>query len=435
MPVSVTANTQDPGDQTQISLKMLPWQAKLFTLLLILPSEFSFNIGSFHLKGYRVFLLLMFIPCFIYVFGTKKIKSLPSDWFLLAYGFWIILALCIHQGTGSGLESGGITMVESLSAYLIARTCIRTPASFAAFVKLLIIIVFILSLTTIPEALTGNNIIRPHSHHSGPRMGLERAMGPFDHAILYGVFCASIVSLSIYTPTRMLSGDMSNKLKTSWVIVASFMSVSSGALAAVIVQLGLATWKKLTREVHSRWRIFGLLVLLAYFTIDLLSNRSPMRVILHRLTFNADTAYNRLIIWEWGTKYNVAEHPLFGIGFSEWVRPAWMHSTSMDNFWLVNMVRYGLPAFFFLASAILYLFIKSNRVKITDKAVNSMRTGWSFSMIGFIIAGCTVHFWNNLFVWLFFLLGSGAWFITSNKANDNQHSCPHPEQGISTKKV
>ncbi len=131
-------------------------------------------------------------------------------------------------------------------------------------------------------------------------------------------------------------------------------------------------------------------------------------MLLSYLTFSPATAYFRLIIWEWGFYHNALVNPLFGIGENEWVRPSWMHSTSMDNFWLVQMVTYGIPAFVFLATGTV-LFL-ANQPRALSVAAAQMRKGWVISMIGIMVAGCTVHYWNHSFVWYFFVLGLGGSF-------------------------
>lgn len=397
-----------------VSIITLNWQVKLFFLALLIPSDLSFNMGEFRLTVYRVLLLGSIVPCFLRVVRGRAGCTLPTDWLLCGYSCWIVLALSLHMGIAGGLKSGGILVVESYGSYLLARAFIRNERDYAGFVKLLVLVVIGLSLITIPEALTGKNFLRPHVNHIGGRLGLIRAFGPFDHPILYGMFCASAVSLSLYVPIKNLLEQGAHVGRALWVTGAAFMSVSSGALAACLVQLILALWNRMTRGMAKKWRLFSCLLVLAYITIDLISNRTPMRVILHRLTFSAETAYNRLIIWEWGTEHNVAEHPWFGIGFADWVRPSWMHSTSMDNFWLVNMVRYGLPSFLLMAAGGILLMLAVMRQANLSEPAKLMRTGWGFSMIGLIIGGCTVHFWNQSHVWFFFLLGSGAWMAAQD---------------------
>lgn len=360
----------------------------------------------------------MFLPCFKAVFSGQVVNKLLADKMLLYFSCWIFLSLAITHDFNKSLESGGIQVLESFGSYLIARRYIVNDFDFRCLVKLLIFTVFALSIFTIPESLTGRNLIRPHIPHIDPRMGLNRAFGPFEHAILYGVFCASIFSMSLYVPTSPT--NKSNTSRTIWVFIATLMSVSSGALAAAIIQLLLTAWEKMTSTLSSRWKVLSFILLNIYILIDLLSTRTPLTVLLHRLTFSAHTAYNRMTIWEWGTRHNVAQHPWFGIGFHIWTRPSWMHSTSMDNFWLVIMVRYGLPAFFFLSYAIFLLFYKAGTNKdLHEGYLAKIRFGWLFSMTGFIISGWTVHFWNNLYIWFFFLLGSGAWLSFTHSPEEH----------------
>ena len=47
-------------------------------------------------------------------------------------------------------------------------------------------------------------------------------------------------------------------------------------------------------------------------------------------TFSTTSAYNRIIIFEYGSA-EVMRNPIFGIGLGDWIRPVWM-SDSMDNF-------------------------------------------------------------------------------------------------------
>jgi hypothetical protein len=142
--------------------------------------------------------------------------------------------------------------------------------------------------------------------------------------------------------------------------------------------------------------------------IDLFSNRTPFHVVVTYLTFSTGSAYNRLLIWEYGTA-EVWRHPFFGIGFADWVRPAWM-SGSMDNFWLVIAVRYGMPAFLLLAAAFVSMIGALGRLRI-DRGKNHCRSGLFVSLGGLIVAGCTVDYWNAIYCWLLFMLGCGMWML------------------------
>jgi hypothetical protein len=105
-------------------------------------------------------------------------------------------------------------------------------------------------------------------------------------------------------------------------------------------------------------------------------------------------------------------NPLFGTGFGDWQRATWM-SDSIDNFWLLVAVRYGLPAFICLAAAMLLVMRALGRIDIDDAYVSRCRSGLLVSLAGLVFAACTVHYWNAIYCWLLFLLGSGMWMLHS----------------------
>jgi hypothetical protein len=155
---------------------------------------------------------------------------------------------------------------------------------------------------------------------------------------------------------------------------------------------------------------------LAYVVVDLMSNRTPLKVFMTYATFSAHNAYWRSIIFEWGMK-NVWANPLFGIGLNDWVRPHYMNSGSMDNFWLVMAVRYGIPGFLLLTIGYVISTAKVMRRNFdTDMRLTLFRRAWVFSVLGLSFTLCTVHVWTNLYSFVFFFFGAGIWLITAEPA-------------------
>ena len=200
-----------------------------------------------------------------------------------------------------------------------------------------------------------------------------------------------------------------------------FLSLSSGALLAMVMQLGLIAWAWMFRKTEARWAILLGLTALAYIVIDLLSNRTPLRVFMSYATFSAHNAYWRGIIFEWGIKnvFGDASEGIpsaiwFGIGLNEWIRPSFMRSGSMDNFWLVIAVRYGMPGFLLLAVGYLYGIWKVMRHDCGgDRILTNLRLGWVITFIGITFSLCTVHVWTNIYSFLFFLFGAGMWIVST----------------------
>jgi hypothetical protein len=388
----------------------------LFIVGLLLP--IMVMVGPIRLSPYRIVLILAFLPI-LYAIATGAWRLRMPDVFIILYALWPGLAIFWHHGAANGLEPAGIHVIESFGAYGLARCYIRSLEDFervlrAFFISLLVLIPF-----AVYEAVTYRIILwdiagMVSKTFSGAnrefRLGLQRVHGPFQHPILYGVYCASLLGLLVLTVRRGAFGQP--LLRFMVVGVATFLSLSSGPLVAFMVQVAMLCWMLATHYVPYRWWIFMAGGATSFFVVDALSNRTPFEVLISYATFNQANAYNRIHIWNFGMA-EVERYPLLGIGFNEWENAFWM-SQSMDNFWLYNAVRFGLPALLFLALAILAAMLMIGRLKRLTPAERNVRTGWAISIAGLIIAGGTVHFWNAVYSHFFLLLGSTMWLLDAH---------------------
>ncbi|MDH5557324.1 MAG: O-antigen ligase family protein [Alphaproteobacteria bacterium] len=394
-----------------------PFFVTLFLIGLIFPPDTSFHLGTIRLSPYRVVLILALVPALARLLSGKVGRFNAIDGLIGAHAAWAALALFVNHGLAAGVEPAGIYIIEAFGAYLIGRVYIRSAEDARALIRAMFMIVLFIAPLALYESLTEQNLFRDPVRavmgmgpirHIGPRMGLERAFGPFEHPILYGVFCASIMGAVYYV---MGLGRLSLK---AWamagvVAAATFFSMSTGPLVALLGQVGLIGWDRLTSRIRNRWKLLTGLIVAAWIFVSIVSTRDPVRVFIWYFAFSRESSYNRILIWEYGTA-EVARHPIFGIGLGDWIRAPWM-SSSMDNFWLVEAVRYGLPSLIFLVSAILLLTVRITRGQRIDQEFGRFRSAWLVSLAGIALAGATVHFWNALFVLFFFFVGSGAWLL------------------------
>lgn len=384
------------------------WQDYLLTtflLTLVLPASAHFSLGSFALTPYRVLLLLAALPCMLLVVWRVVDRLRLYDVLVLAHAAWITIALTANHGVGVGVESGGMFAAEVTGAYFLARVSVRDLWSFRRFVRVLTIIVIGLLVFTLPEALSGNRVLLNlfggvATDWEGPRLFVYRAAGPFHHPILLGVFCSSALGL-YWMSSRARQRTSSRLLIAGGIALSAALSVSSGALMSVIFQSMLIGWERITRRLPRRMLILALILCLLYILIDLASNRDPLSVAISYLTFNPQTGYYRMAIWEHGVA-EVIKHPVFGIGFNDWSRPIWMSSSSVDNFWLLTAMRFGLPGLTALICLIVHLCYHVVRLG------TSVHLGWTITMCGLIVAAFTVHLWAQLFAFLFCFLGAGV---------------------------
>jgi hypothetical membrane protein len=363
-------------------------------------------------------LIVMILPMMLQLLSGRKGRMHLFDMLVMAHCAWAVIALINWGGIAQGIESGGIYVVEFAGAYLLGRLYIRSYEDFAAMARAYVGLVLATLLFTVPEALTGIHILHdgisgavggPMAPFIEPRMGLERTFGPFDHPILYGVFCASAFSLAYLVVAERRLMNLSGMAKVIGVGLATFMSASGGPYVVLMMQGFVAAWERVLGKVQGRWAALFTLFGLTYVGIDLFSTKTPFHVFVNYFTFSKQSAYNRILIFEYGTA-EVARHPVFGIGLGDWERPVWM-SDSMDNFWLVTAVRYGVPAFLLLLGLLLGILWKAGQRKNLPPEWRRARHAWAFTLFGITVAAATVHLWNALFVLFLFLIGSGAWLL------------------------
>lgn len=395
-----------------------PLIGMVFVFVLLVPAEF--DIGSLKMNLSRIYLLIL-MPVLVVQFFQKRFgKFYLSDWLFILYVFWMGVSMMVNNPSRL-VQNVGSTGLEFIGGYFVGRMAIRSADDFEKIVKFLAIIVLSTLPLAVMEAYTSKpilieifNAIPGVSSYSDvqhePRLGMWRAQVMLVHPIHYGIFCCSVFTLVFVG----LNGQIS--FSRRWLMalaigICTFLSLSSGAFLALILQLGLISWAFVLRYFSLRWLLLIGISSFAYVVVDILSNRSPVEVFLSYATFSSHTAYWRKQIFEWGMK-NVWDNPFFGIGLNDWVRPYYMYSGSMDNFWLVNAVRYGIPGFLFLGCGYALMIL---RIAFTNLANNTrllrFRQAWVITFCGLTFALCTVHIWTVVYSYLFFLFGAGSWLL------------------------
>ena len=384
--------------------------------LVSLAIPVNFNVGPFRMSPYRIILVLTFLPMIASLLAGKCGKITTTDILLGGYALWSLLATIVHEG-GGALSFGGIATIETFGAYLVARHAIRNVDDFLRFSKIMfyMLLVFVPfaaleSYTSDPVYLKVFKVLGRTIADAGndPRLGLDRAQVAFEHPILYGVFASTTLSLLYYAPRKNAAGV--SGFRKAWAsVVATFFSLSSGAFIPVVVQTGLIAWNTVLQKFEWRWKLFVGLVVMAYLVIELGSNRNAFRVFADYLAFNSGNSYWRVLIFNYGIQ-NVWDNPIFGFGLgNDWVRPHWMVISTVDNLWLVIAMRYGIPGFLLFAGAYLSVIIRLVRAKNLSEVENNQRYALAFIAVSIVIAVSTVWLWNATYVYLMFILGSGAW--------------------------
>ncbi|MEM7236802.1 MAG: hypothetical protein AAF501_03110, partial [Pseudomonadota bacterium] len=315
-----------------------------------------------------------------------------------------------------------LNAIETMGGYLIGRVFIRNADDFKAAVLLLFRIVLLMLPFAVIEALTARNLLLEVANAIGksyvlvqkePRWGLDRAQGTFEHPILFGVACGTILTL-VYFVLGYRRGRLTRIFKAALVGFTAGLSLSSGPLSALMAQTMMLCYDGVFRRLKGHWTLLAISVLCLTILIELVANRTSAEIFISYFAFSQATAYNRLHIWTYGSA-SVMNHPVFGIGFNDWVRPYYM-SSSIDMFWLVPAVRHGIPAALLLQITFFSIFLGTIFKRLRDPRLAAFRLGFVLCLVGYYVAGWTVHYWNEVYLQFMFILGSGVWLLEERQA-------------------
>lgn len=394
--------------------RVLPLIVVLFLASLLVP--FLIHAGPLRLSVYRILLILTFVPVVISWVTGHAGRLRVADLAYLMYCVWAMVSFTYNHGT-AGIQAGGIVFFETLGPYLIARVSIRSVEAFEQMVKVFFRIVVILLPFAFIEAVFERNLILDFAERvmdvpsrvvKEPRLGMQRVQGPFEHPILFGVFCGAGVAL-----TWLVMGFGKffwyKSTRTGTVLLTGFFSLSAGPMAGMATQVGLLIWNRILRGFRGRWKLLFVLFITMWVGLELVANRPAAQIIFQNFSFHSGNALMRLHIWNFGTE-NILNNPVFGLGFNDWERPDWM-LPSVDMYWIIGGMRHGMPGLFFTFLGFFAVFLPLAFRKGLDPRRKACQLALCACLVAFFVTGWTVHYWNATYVLLHFLLGSGLWML------------------------
>jgi len=380
----------------------------LLVFSFLISSQFSIVILGLRFSVYRIVLLFVFLPVAKIFFS--RINRLPVDNFVFAVAGLMFVSMIVNHGSDE-LAFAGSQVLETIVPYLMGRVYIQNKENLIALAEVHFKLILLLLIPVIYELFTGYNLYintfggEVLRNEQSIRFGLYRAEASFDHAILLGIFAAAGFALTSISKKNGIA-------KYLVILVVTFTTISSAAYLMLAIQIVML---KIKRLAHARLSSFAFVLIGAYIFVNIFSNRTPMEVLSSYLTMDPATAYYRILINSYAMDA-VMQNPYFGIGLHNWPRPDWM-PPSIDDFWLVIAVQYGLITFTCLM-VVVYLSLKSTYVNYgTSESV-----GIRVLLISIIVAGFTVHMWNASYVFFWLIIGltnNLGQFKPSNSINSN----------------
>jgi hypothetical protein len=308
-------------------------------------------------------------------------------------------------------------LLDTGFAYLVARFIITDRRTLISVIKGIAIVLVPLTILGCIESFTGwqpffplRRFVAwlPHNpdaeYVKAIRWGLVRAVGPFNHPILFGCGFAMFFPLIYYLRYENRSWRILSYLFTAMAIVGAFTSMSTGPWVMVAVAIFC-----LAMEKHKTW-VKPMLIFFAFACLatELLSNRPFYHVFVSYVSKLGGTGWHRAKLIDVAIKH-FNEWWLAGYGGKD---PGWgpyfgMSRTDVTNEYIAAGVRYGLAGVISVCG-ILYVSFRS-LITAYKKAMHPAMKSlyWTLGSILFSVAvtWMAAHFFGQLPSLFYGLLG------------------------------
>lgn len=388
------------------------WVPIIVAYACLLPREMTVEIAGLAFFPYRA-CLFIFLP-----YALAQIRYVPKlsmiDLFAAFASLWHLIALLMNEPIATAFVRGGAQAADFGLAYLIGRTTLRSVGDLRLMFLALLPGLCVTGLFMIAESLSGQMIVRPFvaklfgqgemtSVYERFRMGLFRASGPFPHPILAGVFLSSLLPLAWHLPK--------SNLVRAIAVAASLcciFTVSSATVVAMGLSIALMVMHLLQRVTRLPVFIFAIIYsALAFTAVSAVSKSGAFSVFRRYVMLDQGSQIYREWIWQYAGAETL-NNPIFGIGLRDWERPSYM-STSVDSFWLVSAMMFGIPLA--VAAALTIggtVGILATRLARAPIELRNAAFAVAASLFVLMFCGFTVHLWEGVACWMLLLTGAGV---------------------------
>jgi len=413
-----------PGRSGASSVK-LPLALILITVTMFLPEETSFFIGGLRMTLCRL-LLLLIAPVVLLRFAQMTVRVnyrfVWSDVLVPVTGLWMFVGPIAINELYRALVYSGILVLQFCIPYMAARVFLTERGQAVTLVRILCIAIATVGVLAIFDEFSRRFLVR---EIVGSLMGssgfagvdysdlmrgvLFRATSTIEHPILLGTACMCGL---------LMATTMRGALRLFMFVGSALgllLSVSSAPTSGAIVGFAALLYNKTMRNFPFRWHlVLASAVVVAIILFS--AHPDPLGIIFNYLTLDHQTAYYRVLQWEYAGPY-ITNSPILGVGAAdeewtnEWARSSGLAKT-IDATWLLNTLQFGLPGSMLVFLS--YITPCSLSTDIGNKSLNltkqERQLGFVLSLIlGLVIyIGFTVYYWGSVYILITFLAGVRA---------------------------
>jgi hypothetical protein len=366
--------------------------------ILLIPAGLNIHLSGDGLKFTpgRAAIALLLLPSLSILFRPSR-HVIAADVFVFLASLWMVGSRIPYDGLN---QSAMASTIELFGGYFVGRAYFYGPPALTNFLRIFKVIIFLVISIAVLDPLLGLNVVQtavamiaqtPVSISNQERFGIVRAASTIEMAELYGTVCCVAGSIFLFM-------ESSKSAKCFWTGLSFFgciLSLSSGPLLAFTIIISFFVYDRVFSRYAWRWKLITAILALFLLIVSVVTNR-PISWVLSHLTLDASTGYFRMYVFDYMFQ-QIALSPLVGYGFSSVGGDEFLSTVTVDSVWLVCAIRYGIPmiGFFLCANLASFMSLTSrSRSRSIEPFMTEAATGFTQTVIAFMLIGITVHFWN-----------------------------------------
>jgi len=396
---------------------------------LLIPRGVEVRLGSIVIDASRVLLLIFGAGAFFrWALRGVNFRLTVCDYLMAVHVGLIAFSAVYHEGLGDGLERAISMMLFNGVAYGIARVTVRHEATFAFYVRMMLIVAAISGVFGAIEMVTGFSPIRAAYNVAFPavqyvyldnkRLSLFRATATFRADILLGLFCVIAVALTVFMKPKQLRMHKNQMCACQFLaFVGIFSSLSSGPWLATALMVACIVYDRVTRGVPGRWIMLVGACAIGFGLLHVVSPTGAFGFLINRMTLNPASGHVRLAMWESVLALVPTYWPIgWGWG-SDWPRAVdWYTWASIDSYYCVYFVRSGIFTLIALVAFYLIAWTRAGTLTHCADRVAAESKGWILATVCLALVAITVHIFGNLIYAMYLMLGAGQWLVEAAPA-------------------
>lgn len=380
--------------------------------LLWYPNYLVVNVGTLDISAVRIVVSVLLLRCLF----NKQIRS-SFVWsrldtlVTLSMVVYVVMFFATRL-LSMALENRGGFLLDTWFAYMAARFCITTREGFIAVVKCVGILLAPLAILGVVEAFTGWQPYLPFTQYcpwregiltTEPRTGLNRAIGPFGHPIMFGACFAMFLPL-IYSLRHQKNWRNLAYIFSAVAIIGVLSSMSSGPWSMVV-----AAALCLAVERRKHW-VKPLLIffVISCIGIGIISNRPFYHPIAQYMNPIGGTWWHRCKLIDCAIA-DFGEWFLLGYGGRDpgWGQYLGSGHTDVTNQFILNGVQYGMLGVIALCAVLTVAFSGLIRLhnSANDPKLKSLAWAFGSSLVATIVVFFSVSFFGQMLSLFYCLLG------------------------------